>query len=125
MLITMLKGLRQNAPAPRVRPQPSNRPQVSVVDISGPLPEKAAAAPLPFLDPSATSTRRAAAVRRDPKPSLASSPMSDLPPELDPFEADFPWIGWVEPKHESVVRSSFRSPTYEQDLQRVLAIFAA
>ena len=56
----------------------------------------------------------------------ASSPrdIDDLPRRLDPFEDDFPWIGWSEPKHESIVRSPRRSPTFEADLQRVLRIFA-
>jgi hypothetical protein len=49
--------------------------------------------------------------------------LRDLPPELDPFESDWPWNGWVQPRHEAVLRSDFRSAGYEQDLKRVLAMF--
>jgi hypothetical protein len=97
MLITMLKGWTR--PAEDRLPMKRSAPRTRVVDISGPLP------------------------RHEPEPRPVT-PMGSLPREMDPFEADFPWIGWVEPKHESVVASERRSPTFESDLERVLRIFA-
>ena len=121
MLITILKG--KKPAAHEVRPgTPRGRAVSSIMDISGPLPARMPSNAEPRTQrengrgdaPEGTATRRP-----------APTPLSRLPRDMDPFEADFPWIGWTEPRHESFVRSETRTPTFEQDLERVLAIFAS
>ena len=118
MLIALLKGRRKEAKTRR----PTTR--TVALDVSGPLPSgpvkpSRATDDLPYREDALVAVAlRPAEWRRD------AADMSSLPREVDPFETDFPWIGWVEPRHESFVRSETRSPTFEQDLKRVLAIFA-
>ena len=112
MLITMLKGRKR---AGAGSPARKDRARATVVDISGPLPQRAMVA----------AERKARADERSAAGTVAAGTgeMSNLPRELDPFESDFPWIGWTEPRHETFVSSDSRSPTFDRDLQRVLSIF--
>lgn len=116
MLIAMLKGRTRSAEAKPPRASTRSSTMVSF-DISGPLPPTPATAVAPRTESRAPASRAS-------EPMRQVNELSSLPPEIDPFEADFPWIGWVEPRHESFVRSDRRSRTFEQDLQRVLSIFA-
>jgi hypothetical protein len=50
--------------------------------------------------------------------------LSNLPREVDPFEADWPWPKRVDGSDDVVAGSTERSRTFEEDLQRVLAMFA-
>ena len=123
MLITMLRGLKPATKRTQAR-KALNRTRSTVLDVSGPLktasvPERTAApATLPLLEAPIEGASRY------PNMVWRTMEMSDLPPELDPFEADFPWPGWTAPRHQAVVRSDYRSPTFEQDMQRVLEIFS-
>ena len=122
MLITMLKGLRRSETAATAAPKPTARRSASVVvDLSGPLPPRQAP-PAPVEHPY----REGALVATSLRPTTYRADvteMSRLPREIDPFEADFPWIGWVEPKHESIIRSDIRSASFDEHMQRVLNLF--
>jgi hypothetical protein len=121
MLITMLRGRRRKATEKgTARKAPRTR---QALDLSGPLP----AVPSTPVRPDAHPYREGALVAGSLRPTTwqrGATPLSRLPREVDPFESDFPWIGWTEPRHESFVRSELRSPTFERDLQRVLSILS-
>ena len=113
----MFKRVRQgNEPSDHGLPRARPRALKSVVDISGPLPEASESAPLPFLEVPPKAPAPLAPWRR--------VDTSALPREMDPFECDWPWNGWTGPRYQDIIRSPERSPTFEEDLQRVLAIFA-
>ena len=120
MLITLLKGRTRSGNQARTSARTDRRSTSTSVDISGPLPGRPGR--------QTSETRRVMQMRevRPPRsaPGIGPTEMSRLPRELDPFEDDFPWIGWTEPQPETVVTSDRRSPTFERDLQRVLSIFA-
>ena len=114
MLITMLKALTQPKLDTTLPTNAVRGSLAEVIDLSGPLPE---AETLPYLENPVVGTPRKTVWRRD------TTEMSLLPPELDPFECDWPWVGWTDPRHEAVVGSHLRSATFEEDMRRVQEIF--
>lgn len=118
-MLSLLKLRKEKTIDARLPPRGRSGALIDVFDISGPLPDECGLEPLPVIEEPAVEEPVRRVMRHE------GGELRRLPREMDPFECDFPWNGWVEPHHRAVIRSPYRSATFEQDLQRVLAIFAA
>jgi hypothetical protein len=131
MLISILRAAR-NARAPQATmPTRRRRGSTSALDINGPIP--ADPTPFPRRAPINRTSEdlpwlahpRAGRTSRPVGKSGGPSELSGLPREIDPFEADWPWPTRAAGSEEVAAGSTERSRTFDEDLQRVLAMFAA